>query len=484
MIDIDIRRGDALTLDRSEPRPPADVLVADEGPEQEVRPTEVGKKSRTGLRRIDVGLLAALVLLAGVITTLGVYRATTLSAYDESTHIDYAWALAHGNLPFAGSTLAPEVLEAWSCRGQDNAVGALPACGENAEANQYPARGENYNFAHPPTYYAATAAVTRVVDVLPVDLSFVTVARMTGAAWLAMGLIGMYLVMRMWRVSRFFAFAGAAVIASVPSIAHASSIVTNDAPAILCGVLALWVLSRVVLQEKHGWLLPTALAAFVASTKVMNSIAMLAVAGVVLFLAVTAARSGDRAKAIRLGAISAGIVGATGAVFVAWTAFQKTRGMPGWISPIQGANTDPVLGNPIGEWLPTLFSTFGIAQTFWLQATLTSFTIVALARWLTVVLAAAPFLNVVGFVARDTRRLVGWAALLGTAAVPLIVQVQTYLGDRYYFPNVSSRYGITLLPLTLAALVLVAQARNWKAAAALLAGASVCALLLGFTGVF
>jgi len=273
------------------------------------------------------------------------------------------------------------------------------------------------------------------------------------------------------------------VLASAPSIAHASSIVTNDAPGALAGVLALWLLTRVAVQGRSGWLLPTVLAGFVASIKVIHSVSMLAVAAVVVGLAISAVRAGDRARARALGVISIGMVGATAFVHLGWRAFQATRGNPDWISPIIGINTDPTAGNPLDEWLPTLFSGFGITQTFWLQASLMSFAVAASARLLAVLMTAAPFANVSAFAVGDTRRLVGWAALVGCAAVPLVVQVQTYLNEKDYFPFVSGRYGISLLPLTIGALAFVAQSRNWRVASIVVSVGCIVALLASFTGI-
>jgi len=448
--------------------------------------TVAGRRTRGPVRlsRLDVLWSVFLILLAFTVSTLAVVRAISLSPFDEASHFDYAWSISHGNLPFAGSQMAPEVLHEWSCRSQEGIQYILPKCGEEHPAGDYPLRGENYNYFHPPTYYAATGAMARVLDALPVGVTFLTAARLTGGIWLAAALVGLYLVLRQWGISRVVAVSGTVILAAVPSVAHASSIVTNDAPGVLMGVLALWVLTRVAAQGRLGWLLPTALAAVVASTKVMHSVAMLAVAGILLLAAVAAFRAGDRVRARALGIISAGIVGATGIVYVGWSAFQSTRGNPGWTNPVEGINTEPVVGTPFGEWLPTLFSTFGIAQTFWLQAALTSVLIIASARWLTLLFTVAPFANVSAFRVGDPRRLVGWASLLGCAAVPVLVQMQAYLMFHDYFPFVSSRYGISLLPLTIAAIALVAEARTWKVAAALVSFGSIAALLAGFSGLY
>jgi hypothetical protein len=467
------------------PMLPTGRVTGSDGP---VRPEaarpEAGRSGAAGSRRwTDVWVMVGLVLLACTITALAVERAPSLSAFDESTHIDYAWRVAHGQLPYAGAEITPKVLSDWSCRSQDNSVDQLPPCGEVHPAADYPGAGQNYNFNHPPTYYLVTAVAARAVGLLPFDPSFISVARLTGAGWLAAALVGLYLVLRTWRVPRLLAATASVVLAAVPSVAHASSVVTNDAPAALSGVLALSVLTRIVVREKHGWLLPVLVTAFVASTKVMNAVALLAVAGIVLLLGIAAGRAGDRARAVRLAGVAVGIVGTILAVWLSWTAFQETRALAGWTSPIRGVNTSPVEGSPVDEWLPTLFSSFGITQDFWLQDALLGFAVVASAGLLSIVMTAAPFANVAAFRAGDARRLVGWTAMLGCAAVPVVVQVQTYVGDGDFFRHVTSRYGLSLLPLTIAAFVLVAQARSWRVAPTVLGAVCISALLLSFAGV-
>lgn len=430
----------------------------------------------------DVVNIGLLVLLSLAITIIGVVRAPSFSAFDEATHVDYVWQLANGVVPAAGSELAPEVLEEWSCRGQDNTE-SLPPCGSTAEASAYLGAGLNYNFPHPPLYYGITALVVRAVELTGVDASFVDVARLTGAAWLAAALVALYLLLRTWSVPRSMALASGALLAAVPAVAHASSIVTNDAPAALSGVLALWVLTRIVLKDKLGWVLPTLLTVAVAATKLMTAIAMLAVAAVVAALAVGALRGGRRGQGWRLAAVAVGMVGAVGVVFLAWRLFQAGRGDPLYVSPIAGISTAPVVGAPWDEWAPTLFSAFGIAGDFYLQMSVSGAAVVALARLLSVVYTAAPFMGLAAFEARDPRRLPAWAALVGVVAVPLVVQLQTYVAGLEYFRYVSGRYGLSLLPLTLAALVLAIEAKRWRWAFGLLALGAIVSLLLSFVGI-
>jgi hypothetical protein len=434
------------------------------------------------VRPIDILVALSLLVVAVAISAIGTYRAPSLSAYDEWTHIDYAWNVAHGSIPSAGAKVAPEVLQEWSCRSQENAADQLPACGELADASAYPLRGENYNFSHPPLYYAVTAALASVGAAAPFDLSFVTIARLSGGIWLAAALVGLYGLLVTLRVRRGLAVCAAVVLASVPSVAHASSIVTNDAPAALSGVAALAVLVRFSHFRNYGWLFPFTVTTLVVSTKVMNSLALLTVAGIALLMALSAARK-NRHTSVNLLKIAASIVVPIMVVYFGWTTFQASRGVSDWSSPVQGINTSPVEGNPFDEWLPTWFSTFGITQDYWLQSSLTSFAVVAAAKLLSVLFTAGPFMNVSLHDAGDSRRLLGWTALAGAAATPVVVQLQTYLGNEYFFRHVSSRYGITLLPITIAALATVAQARGWRVSPVLIATSTIAALLLSFLGV-
>ena len=443
-----------------------------------------GQTRPTPARRVpaDAWLAAALVMLALLISAVGTLRAPSLSAFDEATHIDYVWKLAHGRVPFGGDVLAPEVLQEWSCRSQDNIADQLPPCGSDAPASAYPAAGQNYNAFHPPLYYATAAVGVRAVGALAGDVSFVTVARLTGGVWLALALVGLYLVLRSWRVSPLVAVSGAAALGAVPSVAHAASTVTNDAPAALCGVLALAVLTRAVRHDGAGWLVPGVVALLVASTKVINSLGFVAVALVLLALAVGRARAGRRRAALRLTTTSLSILVATAVLYFLWDTVQDGRRLAGWKSPIAGYHTAPVEGLPVEEWLPTLLSAVGLAHDYWLQASVASFIVPVVARALTVLFTAAPFASLALFERGDGRRVVGWAALAGAVAAPAVVQLNAYVGSGTYFVHVTSRYALSLVPLTVVALALVADARRWRVASAAVGLGAAALVVLSFAG--
>ena len=292
-------------------------------------------------RRTDVLWSLLLAVGAGLLSVLGVLNGPQISALDEHTHLDYAWKISQGQLPYTGATLSQFTLEEWSCRGQEAIADALPACeaatSGAAGPGDFPARGENYNAWHPPLYYATAAAAGSLAEA--VGQSFTTGARLSGALWLAAAVVAMYAVLRHWRLAPGLSAAGAALIMAVPTIVHASSTVTNDAPAALLGVAALWVLTRVFRDGRTGWfawVLPTVIALLASGIKLMSSVAILTAVGVIALSALPHLRDRQWGEAVRRLLVAVVPVLAIGASALGWAAFQAGRAVPDWDNPIGG----------------------------------------------------------------------------------------------------------------------------------------------------
>ncbi len=172
-----------------------------------------------------------------------------------------------------------------------------------------------------------------------------------------------------------------------------------------------------------------------------------------------------------------------GASALGWAAFQGGRALEGWENPIGGVNTAPVSGLPFDEWAPTLASAFGLVDDFYLQPEFRSSLVLLVVGVLTVLLTAAPFMAIVAFRPGQAERVVGWAALVGAVAVPLLVQGQEFLRGGAYFRGVSARYAVTLVPMTIAALVLVAHDRRYHVVAYVVTTVGYLSMLLPVAGV-
>jgi len=141
--------------------------------------------------------------------------------------------------------------------------------------------------------------------------------------------------------------------------------------------------------------------------------------------------------------------------------FQGGRGDPYWTNPLVGLNTRDVSGLPGSEWLETAFSGINLAQDYYLQPKLDVALMLSWTRLLNIIVIGAVFSVIVACAKEPARRSLGWLVLAGVFIYPTIVQVQAYLNTAVpqYFPNVTGRYGLALIPGAIACMCVAA----WKA---------------------
>lgn len=434
--------------------------VGDEGPAD-----DGDADSTSGWRGRVRGLVDRRLLLVGALFAvastvpvgLAVVNAPRLSPFDEWTHADYAWRASQFEQVRTGDPISEFVRERWSCRGVFSET--LPPCGVTASPDVYPTSGVQYNAKHPPTYYYLTGITSRVLA-RAADKDFIDVARTLGAVWLFAAMAALYGVLRSWKVDWRFAAGAGMLLPLYPLVLHANSTVNNDAAAPLGGVAALYVLGRVLRDGNAGWLVPALLTALVASTKVVNVTALLAVAVVALALALYATvRDGARGSIDRY-ITPAAILVATAVVQVGWDVFTKARARPDYESPIAGVSTRPLEGLPFDEWMPTLLSGFRLGDSFFVDPTTqNSPYLIAWATGLGVLTSAAVFVGLAMMRRGSFRFRVIVATAAGLLLYPLVVQGQALLRDEY-FPFVSARYGMSIVPMVCAALAIVAAERR------------------------
>lgn len=427
-------------------------------------PAATGRTARTILgepiRRLSLVALGLFILAAALVLT-SVHRAPELSPFDEWTHADYAYQISHGHVPAKGSVIAPEILREFSCHGLWTPA-SLPACGlRNPPPSAYPGDGENYNFGHPPLYYAITGFITRAVDAVVPGEHFITIARSVGALWVFAAAMVLYFALRRFGTTWQIALAAAVCLPLCPLVLHASSTVNNDAAAPLCGALALWLLARLLVQERTGWVLPVLLTLACTATKVLNGLPFIIVLAIMVVIGL--AKRHTEVKASRQLLVSAvGMAIAFIVVYKGWAIFQSGRGLAHWVSPIAGVSDRPIRGLPFDELLSTSFAGLNFVSSYYLPATINGEDVVIWNRLLAAILAAAPFVCLLVFSARTPRWLVGFAGLLGIVSYPLVVELQVYVENGTYFPSVVVRYGIAFVPWLLTAMALAADSRAWR----------------------
>lgn len=424
-----------------------------------------------------------LAVIAVVMVFLAVARGPQMSIVDEPAHAGYLYDIAYGHIPAKGSLLPAEIRYEAYCHNLAGSTGSAACTGYNGAV--YDAGQQVYTFGDPPVYYLITGYLDRLLSpVVPGTHNFISVGRSIGAAWLFAAMLTLYGAMRKFRVSRPYAFAAAALVPVCPGILASTSEITSDAPAALCGALGVYMLARIIVERKLGFVLPLIVTLFTTGTKVLNGLPMVVVGATAFFLAIAALRRKERDEAVRLLLITLATGFAFVLVFAGWSAFQDHRGVANWVNPNK-ADGVPLYGSPLGDFLSSTFGIFGhLTTAFWLQPQINGETVVIWATLLSVLFVAAPLMIMMAGRSRSDGWILGLGTFLGITAVTFAVQAQTYQANDEYFVSVTPRYALAFLPWTIACLALVASRRRMRFTMVTLVSVGLAVMLLAETGLF
>jgi hypothetical protein len=327
-----------------------------------------------------------------------------------------------------------------------------------------------------------TGTLARAGDALFSDDHFVAAGRLVGVGWLFAGMLVLYLAVRRFDIGWPYAAAAAALVPLCPGVLQASSTITNDAPAVLCGATALYLLAGVLITGRIGWVAPVLVTLLATATKVLNALPMLLLACVLLVLAFRRRRAGQSRESVRFAVIAIAIGITFLAVFKGWALFQSGRGQDGWVNPVLGTSGRPIGGNPINELLSTTFTGFPLVNGYYLPPQLNGELMTIWVSLFGVLIVASSFLAIAALPARTPQWAVGLTLLGGILLYPLLVELQVWVESSMYFPVVSPRYGMTLIPLALACLAFVAYRRRLRSATIFLTGFGLLATFLTTAG--
>lgn len=440
-----------------------------------------GQLAGEPVRRLVLVCLS-LMAIALTLVFIAVARAPEMSITDEPSHAGYLYDVAYGHIPAKGAGVSEEIRYEWYCHNQAQSTGSSVCTGFDNSTFQTDA--QDYTFGDPPIYYIVTGALVRAISPLvPGTHNFITVGRDVGAVWLFAAMVVLYLAVRRMRVSWPYAFAAAAMLPLCPGVLAASSQITSDAPAALCGAMALYALARLAVHKRTGYVLPFLFTVFAAGTKQLNGLPMLAVGGVALVLAVREYLSSrDLRAALRpfLVAVSIGVGFLL--VFLGWDVFQNHRGDPNWVNP-NSANGVPLTGSKVGDMVSNLFGTFQhLTTNYWLGPEINGETVVIWATLLCVLFCAAPLLVMTVSRSWSWGWLLGLGTFVGISAVALVVEAQVYLENHSYFVIVPGRYALSFLPWAVVCLAVVAHRRRLLRSSAVLVSAGLIVVFLAETG--
>lgn len=179
-----------------------------------------------------LGLAAVVALYSGLVL-LWVFMVPLFGPADERAHVDYAWRVAHGELPLAATPFTAE----------------FPELGQVS----YVQHVSN----HPPLYYAIAGPVLRAADALGhsaaglYGLRLVN-ALLTLATVLVVARLAAAVSANLRREVRVVTVVGAALLTAVnPALVAASGAIQNDPLAVLLAALVALVLARATRAGLH-----------------------------------------------------------------------------------------------------------------------------------------------------------------------------------------------------------------------------------------
>ncbi|MDO4899384.1 hypothetical protein [Actinomyces sp.] len=195
-------------------------------------------------------------VLASIVTARYVYVHPALSPIDEYNYVDAVDKASRGVLAREGQTVDGLAREAASCRGfglEQESVTYSGTCGVDEPLDVYPWNGHSTAGVHSPVYYFTTAWMAKAIMAVLPGLSLITAARLTGALWLAVGMLVLaYLLRRVGEASWLMVGALPLLIAAMPGFRVTNSYISPDAPNLLCGSL---VFLAALLYAKREWAL-------------------------------------------------------------------------------------------------------------------------------------------------------------------------------------------------------------------------------------
>lgn len=445
-------------------------------------------RDRSGGHGSRLGQVVAvlIVIAAAGLVGLHVRAYTQISPIDELQHVDYLQKASRGQVVARGERVGGVAMREEACRGIDAPVVIPPCDAARLRPEQFQEAGYNTAYIHPPTYYGVSGILARFGQALPGLDGLVAAGRLTGAIWLAAAVALLWLAMGDLGVGLLARAVLLVVLASSPTVLHASATVNPDAMALLAGAGLLLALLR---WEAGRWpaFVPWVVAAAAILVKSTN---VVAVGAAILYVVArhaqvqwsdrhrtdgttevaraaggTTSRTAVRADSLRL---VGGVIGAVALASVAWVAVQGAIAeVPnGDIPMVQRFEVDSIsLGDIRGE----LGAGISPLQAPYLPEVLRSSVILSAVTVVDAALLAGLAIAAVYARAGSRRPALAVASLLAMAASgPLFVIINfAFVGT---FVQIPSRYGLSVIPFALAAVSVALERRALLVATAAYAG--------------
>ena len=272
--------------------------------------------------------LLVVVLLGAGLVGLHIHSYRQLSQYDEAQHVDYVYHLLQGHVPVSGDRWLPATTLAVACRTIDSPW-PYPPCDPSSDNGAMPNFGLTTEFQQPPLYYVGpVAAVWASAHLLPVHFDEIIVMRTTGALWLGLALVLLWLLWKDLGVPWLPRVGLSLAVIAAPTLLLAHSTVNNDGTALAAGAAVTLATVRWASGRLPMWV-PIALGTVALVLKVTNVAVLLAACAFVLIRALQQSgwvRGWWRGVLAPRLLVFVGLLGAaTFVVALGWAAIQGSR---------------------------------------------------------------------------------------------------------------------------------------------------------------
>lgn len=190
-------------------------------------------------RRLAALPLLAVIGVGVVFSVIQVLSYPRLSPIDELSHLDYMFRSP--TMLAAGDKVEQRALRTQACRGVDVEGFDPTECpkGKIYDPEIFQEKGYNTAATNAPIYYTASRGVAEAIRlVTPADNLFIA-GRLTGALWLALGLVLTWLCGRRLGISRLPLAAVLGLLVASPAVTYSSATITPDALGLAAGAAVL-----------------------------------------------------------------------------------------------------------------------------------------------------------------------------------------------------------------------------------------------------
>jgi len=208
---------------------------------------ELRKKINLSIKRFWVPVTLILASFAFVFSNVA-QHSEAFSPLDEWVYCDYLTKVPTQGYVHVGEPIGEEALYRMSCFGDGYGPSGLPCNGPNGkydDPSKYAFNGITSAASYTPAYFWITWAIASFVS-STTGIDFFDAARATGALWLALGMLFLFLSFTRLKIPEIVTVGVGLGLLALPSSYYAFTFITTDAPTFFWGSLLIFLTIRFI----------------------------------------------------------------------------------------------------------------------------------------------------------------------------------------------------------------------------------------------